>query len=317
MSRGARCYMVTVFAPAGEELRLLDPATWPNCSFFVYQREVCPRTSREHFQCYMELVDQARFTTLQATCEGLDDDGASVTFLPRRGTQIHAIAYCQKPDPYKGYHEFKDDTSRIEGPWFYGEPKHQGQRADLLAIQRDIRCGKRIKDIAEDDFPTWVKYHKAFNEYTRIFRPVRDFLTRFLILYGPSRVGKSQLARQMAPDAYWKPPGKWWNDYEHHSAVVWDEFSGSSYPFRELLRILDSTPLQLESKGSSVQFVADFIIFTTNIHPKDWYSSDIVSWDDSPLRHRINDYGCIIDMSPVVVPNLCPYCPGLCAFHHP
>jgi len=54
MSR-ARNYMVTVFAQQGQDLLLLDPTTWPRVTFFVYQRELCPKTHREHFQGYMEL----------------------------------------------------------------------------------------------------------------------------------------------------------------------------------------------------------------------------------------------------------------------
>lgn len=103
----------------------------------------------------------------------------------------------------------------------------------------------------------------------------------------------------MAPDAYWKPNNKWWDDYDGHGTVVWDEFTGQ-YPFRDLLRILDSTPLSVESKGSSIQFVADTVIFTSNFHPKDWYNPDSVGhvWDSSPLKRRISEYGEIICLWP-------------------
>jgi len=125
----------------------------------------------------------------------------------------------------------------------------------------------------------------------------------------------------MCPDAYWKAAGKWWDDYNRHSAVVWDEFTGGSYPYRELLRILDSTPLILEAKGTHHQFIADIVVFTSNFHPRDWYNLNNIghdTWETSPLYRRLRDFGQIIDLTPPPPPpQACIYCAnGICAFHH-
>lgn len=174
-----------------------------------------------------------------------------------------------------------------------------GKRNDLEDIKKLVEEKRPLVDIWDAHFGSMVRYHRSIKEYKRIKTPVRQHITRIIIIIGPSGCGKSRLARSMVPDAYWKPNNKWWDDYDGQSDVVWDEFTGQ-YPFRDLLRILDSTPLAVESKGSTVQFVADTVIFTSNFHPKDWYNPDNVGhhWEDSPLNRRIREYGEIICLAP-------------------
>lgn len=167
-----------------------------------------------------------------------------------------------------------------------------GKRNDLLDIKKLVDDGAPLVDIWDAHYGSMIRYHRSVKEYKRIKTPKRDWIPRVIIIIGPSGVGKSRLARQMAPNAYWKSAGKWWDDYDGQSDIVWDEFRGA-YPFGELLRVLDSTPLTLETKGSSCQFVGDLIIFTTNFHPSQWYDEDSirVCWNDSPLRRRIEEFG--------------------------
>jgi len=311
----------TINADGEEPLLLLDPEhpTWQHCKFLVYQREM---GSHEHFQGYLELTEAKTYSALHLM-EGLE----RARFAKRFGTARQASHYCMKPvegcDCAHCREEVEKPT-KIEGPWIYGEMSAQGQRADILEVKREIDRGTPLKRIWMDNetFPTMLKFNKGFHEYAREVTEPRSFITRFIIIIGPTRCGKSQLARQMAPDAYWKPPGKWWGGYERHSAVVWDEFKGD-YPYRELLRILDSTPLILEIKNADVQFVADLVIFTSNFHPRDWYKLDNIGfgdgqWEDTPLYGRIQEFGTIVNMfPPPEPPQPCPHCAnGLCAFHH-
>jgi len=308
MSRGARCYVVTVFPDdSGEDLLLLDPSTWPHVSFFVYQRELCPRTFREHFQCYMELDSAVRFATLQQTCDGLE----SAHFEPRRGTQTHAIAYCTKPDPWKGYDAFVDDTSRIEGPWFYGTPKAQGQRADLLEIQRDIKAGISLKRLAETNFPEWVRYGKSFKEYKRIIQQPRDFKTIVILIVGPSGLGKSRFGHLLSkylsmegrcdelqfpelgyhpdfnpvirgvqitrdsPMPYCLPEkhtGFWADDYDSESVFFIDEFGGHRCAPTFFNGLADRYPFVVPAHGTAGhQMVSKYLVICTNYAPKYWW----------------------------------------------
>lgn len=188
----------------------------------------------------------------------------------------------------------------MEGPWEYGQRNVQGKRTDLITVKKAIDEGVTKRQLWEDYFPTMTRNYKALNEYKRISTRPRQEITRILILFGPSRVGKSRLARQLYPNAYWKPQNKWWDDYDQEDTVVWDEFRGE-YQYGHLLRVLDSTPLILEIKGASVQFTSKLVVFTTNIHPSSWYNTDKINptnWIGSPLQRRIEEYGEIRDMTP-------------------
>lgn len=171
-------------------------------------------------------------------------------------------------------------------------------------MKRMVDEGAPIIKLWDENFGSMVRYHRSFREYKRIKTAKRSWLTRIIIIIGPSGAGKSTLARQMFPDAYWKPNNKWWDDYDNQNDVVWDEFRGQ-YAFGDLLRILDSTPLTLETKGASCQFVAETVCFTSNFHPSEWYNPMTIKhqWEDSPLRRRIAEYGEIIQIGKLGIPN--------------
>jgi len=167
-------------------------------------------------------------------------------------------------------------------------------------VKRAIDEGAGDVVLWDNHFAAMTRYHRSFSTYKRVKAPKRDFITQFLVVIGPSGCGKTRLAREFFKDAYWKSNSKWWDDYDLQEYVVWDEFQGQ-YPFRDLLRILDSSPLTVESKGSHVNFVAKWVVFTSNYHPRDWYDPTAihVSWDDSPLRRRLVDFGQILQLGPV------------------
>lgn len=93
----------------------------------------------------------------------------------------------------------------------------------------------------------------------------------------------------MAPDAFWVPPasstGQWWCHYDGEDDVIYDEFYGQ-LPYSMLLRLLDSTPLRLPTKGGSVNFVARRLIITSNKEPWHWYSKEAVP-DLQALKRRL------------------------------
>jgi len=266
----------------------LDPSLWPGCTFCVWQIEV-GENGTEHYQGYLELEGQKSLMQLMQF-EGLE--GAH--FERRKGTQKQAIDYCSKED------------TRVDGPYRFGEPNAQGKRSDLEEVKKRIRDGASVNEIAEDHFASWVKYHKAFKEYKSICMEKRSWAMDLVFLIGPSRTGKTRTAMEMAGEnVYVKPPGKWWDGYNGEHTVVWDEFYGHSYPFTELLRVLDRYPLQVEFKGGFHQFSSRRIIFTSNQEPKDWYNGERthqLRWEDNPLNARIREFGRILRTGEVHVP---------------
>lgn len=303
----ARNYCFTVWAEEGEPLLLLDPDLWPDCSYFVYQRELCPSTNREHFQCYMELSKQVVGKVVK-TWPGLEHSW----FKARKGTQRQAREYAMKED------------TRIEGPWEYGVTKHQGQRTDLLEIQSAIKQGASIKRLHEDYFPEMLRFGKAVREYKRVVTAPRNFKPFVLLLVGPAGTGKSRTALTLAkalgsvyvvPD---KHTGFWCDDYDGEEVFFLDEMDGDRIRPKAFNSLCDRYECVLPAHGNAGnQLVARYIILCSNYLPKYWWRRR----SEEQLRQttrRIDQIWGMFRHIPKRIPNLCPYCvEGLCAFHHP
>lgn len=144
--------------------------------------------------------------------------------------------------------------------------------ARLLAIKSLIDAGKNDKELAEFDFPAWIKYCKHLVYYRSLIQPGRDCssMPQVIVIMGPTGTGKTRWAFEQYPEAFPKQRSKWWCGYNHHKAVILDEYY-AYLSFDTLLKVCDRYPLLVETKNGNVQFVADTLIFTTNKDPKLWY----------------------------------------------
>jgi len=291
MSSRSRHIMFTVFADGESELLQLDPSTWPHCRFAVWQMELCPETNRPHFQGYAEF-DQPMTHVALHRYEGLE----TAHFEPRRGTAKQAKEYCRK------------ENTRIDGPWEWGEESQQGARTDLIALKDAVKRGASEREIAEDFFSDYIRYNRGIKAYKTLIATPRDQQPTITLWIGPSGVGKTRAAREKAGEnSYWKAPGKWWDGYDGQTLVVLDEFHGDWFPFRDLLRILDSSPLKVETKGGMAEFQGTTFYITSNQHPKDWYNPEKVGpWEQSPLKRRLDEFG-HYEMEQFVLPRRLDY----------
>jgi len=274
----ARRYMFTLFAPVEGELRLLDWDAFPDyCSYMIYQRELCPTTHREHFQGYLELSKPMPFASIARDCAQME--GAH--FDRCLGNQAQCKAYASKLD------------TRIEGPWEHGDPKDQGARNDLLAVKALIDEGASMKRVSEDHFAEFVKYERGLRSYKRLQAPRRDWPMECHLFLGPSGTGKTRTVRERYPDAYWKPKGPWWDQYDGEEVVVIDEMYGHSFPYSELLQLLDRYPHSVQCKGGTIEFTSKVIVMTSNQDPEDWYDQQRTHagpWATSPLKRRLDEF---------------------------
>jgi hypothetical protein len=100
----------------------------------------------------------------------------------------------------------------------------------------------------------------------------RDFLTQVYCIIGPTGCGKTREVNDRWPDAYWYSKGNntWFDGYDSHEVVVFDDFRGG-IPVSLLLRLADRTPLKVETKGGFVNFKARILVFTSTVTPANWY----------------------------------------------
>lgn len=248
----------------------LDFAQYPFVEYAIWQLEI-GKEGTEHLQGYIEMSKSCRWSVFKNILQGAH-------FEKRRGTRDQARSYCKKED------------TRKEGPWEYGvwSEKSQGKRNDLEEVKRKIDSGASEMDIAEEHFNEWAKYYKAFREYKKIKTAQRNWPMEVELIYGPPGVGKSKLAMEENPKAYWKAPqSKWFDGYEGEEVVILDDFR-HDFTWTVLLRLLDRYPMLVECKGGHLQFVAKKIVITTNLLPTQWYDYSKFPWE--ALQRRITKW---------------------------
>lgn len=249
-----------------------QPLAFPeSVRYAIYQLESGESGTR-HYQGYVEFNESQRLSACRALIAGAH-------WEPRRGTREQARDYCRK------------EEGRLDGPWEHGEfaSGGQGHRSDLAEIKEKLDEGATLLQLAEEHFNSFVRYHRSFALYSVLRGPKRNFQTVGIFILGPTGTGKSKWCQDFDADAYWKPPGKWWDGYSGQSTVILDDFYGW-LPYHDLLRLLDRYPLSVEVKGSTVPFVARTIVITSNKHYTKWYSNENITSDMSALERRISRY---------------------------
>lgn len=236
--------------------QLLDFSDVPNVKYAIYQLEMCPETNRLHFQGYLELIKPQRYTWIQNNIPGFE----GCHLEPRHGSAAQARDYCSK----------KDGTE-IEGPWTYGEMYGQGERMDIAQLKMDVDNNKTDLELWDSHPLAFLRFQKAIQHVRQLKSKTRNWEMENTYIYGAPGLGKSFYADTQLPGAYWKQPGKWWCNYLGEDVIL-DEFNGY-LTWTELLRILDRYPMQVETKGGQVQFLAHKVALTTNKLPSELYSA--------------------------------------------
>lgn len=99
-----------------------------------------------------------------------------------------------------------------------------------------------------------------------------------VVLWGPTGVGKSRLARSYQEDFYVKSSltEKWWDGYDNQDMVIWDDFRGSDIKFSHLLQLIDGYGAQVQVKGAVIWLKPKKWVFTSSKAPEQWYSETLM-----------------------------------------
>lgn len=226
------------------------------------QVEKAPKTGRLHLQCYFAFSKKIRYSQVKKLV-----GDQSVHIEPRRGTHQEALEYVTKEETRAGGQFVLGNDGTVK--------KASGDK--YKAMFEDVRSGSDDLRLAEDHGGLWLRYYKALQYYRTLTVPARDFKTEVRVYYGKSGVGKSRRATYEAgANAYRKPRGEWWDGYDGSSNVIIDDFYGW-LAFDELLRCLDRYSHRVPIKGGFVNFAPKLVIITSNVEPREWYSSEKIS----------------------------------------
>ncbi len=287
----ARAWTFTFFNPTPANYQHLSRL--PNgLKLLVYQSEICPQTGRLHIQGYARTHESVRLAGAILRI-GL---GVRIKVLRARGGDDANIKYCSKTE------------SRVPGSRsvLLGEKAEPGCRSDLVAIADAITHHRSPLQVFADYPAGYLRFERSINRTIDLVRPGRDSSVspRVIVLYGPTRAGKSRFAAERFPDAYWcttNSDGRlWWTHYQSETDVIIDDYAGE-LPFRWFLRLLDRWPLFVEAKGTATRLNATTFVITSNLAWDSWYR-----WEHrdgtprltkSALESRIT---CIIRFRPVL-----------------
>lgn len=249
-----------------------------NVKMLLSNREV-GATGTTHHQGYVEFNTSVALSHLR-------NWNRRGHFEIRKGTQEQAILYCCK--------DYLNDTGDVaslydvtlealEGFGFVsaGLDKTQLLRdflktlsskkiSKLTQLKLLIDEGWTEKQIADYDFDTWCRSHRALSQYRLMCVTPRNWEMEVIVIYGPTGTGKSKFCNETYPGCYWKQRGKWWDNYSHQDTVCLDEFYGW-LQWDVLLRLSDRYPLLVETKGGQIQFSSKTLVFTSNTEPSKWY----------------------------------------------
>lgn len=243
---------------------------------YVCQEEL-GENGTPHVQGYVEFK---RALSLGAVRKMLPDAHWEI----RRGTAEEAIAYCSK------------EETRVAGPYTFGQPsKGQGSRTDIKSAFDDLKGGMKDLDFAEKHTEVFFKYQRGIDAARLLVAPSRAWKTDVWYLYGAPGVGKSKLAAEKAPGAFYKAANSdWWDGYAGEPDVIFDDFTSGWFKWANLLQILDRYPVRVPVKGGFRSFLARRIFITSNNRPWDLYAS--TNADGSPkhpiraLLRRVDHY---------------------------
>lgn len=288
----SRNFCLTVYPTINEKEETseihLDPEAWNQdglIRYFIYQIEMCPTTGRLHLQCYLETTRAVRFSALQKL-EGL----ASAHIAARRGTREQAKHYCMKPVDgcnCLNCDEERKTPTKLEGPFEFGDwgSGGQGARNDLAEIHKQIKEGKSLKDICEQNPSSFIRYHRGIEKVKLMYSKPRDFKTHVVFYYGPTGWGKSHAANQRSSELYTKPTcNKYFDNYDGSMDAVIDDFKGWM-PYTQLLAVMDKFGCMVDSKHGMVNFAAKNLYITSCVLPQNWYKDDVhFNWHEWARR---------------------------------
>lgn len=228
--------------------------------------EKAPTTGHLHLQGYLALKTKKRITALIKIKQ--------MHFIVARGSPEENKKYCSK-----------------EGDWFEaGEipVQERGKRNDMKKIHQMVWVeGKTVAEVAAmPGSHQGLRYAQTLSELRP--PPRRTEPPQVIWAHGPTGSGKSRWAFHGHEGAYVAPGTKWFNGYQAHEIVIFDDFRAGDMPFNLLLRLLDRYPMQVETKGGFTHWCPKKIIITTSL-PPDLAYGGVPQEDMRQLVRRITE----------------------------
>ena len=219
-------------------------------SYIIYGREHFAGGGTPHLQGYCEFRC-TRFSTVRGWFWSRAHLTSPVV------AKAAAIAYCKKDGDF----------------YESGTCHNQGRRHDFHAAQDLLDSGAPAFAIADTQMALWCVHNRSFEKYAQKIIPMRDSsrapTVRFL--HGVTGTGKSRYVHSLFPDCFVYPGERWFDGYNNHGVVLFDDLTDQDFPIHHLLKLLDRYKGQVRVKHAHVQWNPHTIFITSNIPLALWY----------------------------------------------
>lgn len=220
------------------------------CRYIVYGYEICPTTSRPHFQGYVYFDNARTFKAITKLIPGHIEIA--------KGAPEQNYDYCSKDGHFfeRGQRPISDKAKGANEKARFDAARASALRGDWQSIPSDIyiRYQASLKRINKEDRP-----------------PATDLqgegqLLVGLWIWGPTRTGKSRRARELYPNLYDKGLNKWWDGYDGTSPCHLEDFAPehAQYLTGFLKRWADRYAFRGETKNGGGVFRPSRVVITSN-----------------------------------------------------
>lgn len=253
----ARSWCFTVNNFCAEEVKGLREVV---CDYMIVGDEI-GENETPHLQGYVRWKNPKEFDSVKNVL------GERAHLEAAKGSPQQNIVYCSK------------EHILFE----LGERPMMGRRSDIAAVQEVLADTGRIRDVVA--IATSIQSIRCAEVLVKYIEPSRDWLPEVFWFHGPSGSGKTRTAFELCSDP-WVSAGslRWFDGYDAHEDVIFDDFRADHCSFSILLRLLDRYAFRVEVKGGFRQFLARRIFITSP------YSPLVMPWgaeDSTQLVRRI------------------------------
>lgn len=223
-------------------------------TYYVFGREVGANGTR-HLQGYVEFLKRLRLSQLKSLIPI-----PGIHYELRRGNASQASDYCKK-----------EDGNFVE--WGSISLCRRGQRSDLETLHEALQERTSLLDISDNHFSSFIRYRRSIYAYRYLHAPQRNWVCSVIVYWGRTGTGKTRSVFENATNLWIYPGREWFDGYDQHKQVLFDEFTGSTFKLGYLLKLLDRYPMQVPVKGDFVSWCPEEIYITSNLDPFTWFEN--------------------------------------------
>lgn len=178
-------------------------------------------------------------------------------FEAAKGSPDQAGEYCKKEGKYEEFGEC---------------PRGRGTRNDLASAVAAVKAGASRRVLLEEHATAYSRAYKMLNEALLVYSKSRDWMPVTTVYWGETGTGKTRKAFEDCETVpYMHSGGMWFDGYDGHENVIFDDFGGSEFKLTYLLKLLDRYPMRVPVKGGFVSWIPKNIYITSNYSPKEWF----------------------------------------------